>query len=58
MPRGKCLVVQKRNGFDVNEYDGYDYGNKFVLVPRRRINPSDVPLKRHEVSVYDLKREY
>ena len=40
VPRGKCTVVQKLNGHDVNEYDGYDYGTHFVLVPRRRSSPA------------------
>ena len=56
--RGKCTVVQKLNGFDVNEYDGYDYGSYFVLVPRRRIIASDVPLERHEVNIRKVKREF
>lgn len=56
--RGKCTVVQKLNGNDVNEYDGYDYGSYFVLVPRRRIISSDVPIARHEVEIERIKREY
>lgn len=56
--RGKCTVVQKLNGNDVNEYDGYDYGSYFVLVPRRRIIASDVPIARHEVEIERIKREY
>ena len=55
--RGKCTVVQKLNGHDVNEYDGYDYGNYFVLVPRRRIIASVVPLVRHEVKTLKIRRE-
>lgn len=56
--RGKCTVVQKLNGHDVNEYDGYDYGDYFVLVPRRRIIASDVPLVRHEVKTFRIRREF
>ncbi len=56
--RGKCTVVQKLNGHDVNEYDGYDYGSYFVLVPRRRIIASDVPITRHEVKIERIKKEY
>lgn len=55
---GKCTVVQKLNGHDVNEYDGYDYGSYFVLVPRRRIIASDVPITRHEVKIERIKKEY
>ena len=58
VPRGKCTVVQKANGFDVNEYDAYDYNTHFVLVPKRRIIPSTVPLVRHEVNLFDVKREF
>jgi hypothetical protein len=56
--RGKCTVVQKLNGKDVNEYDGYDYGTYFVLVPRRRIIPSEVPIERHEVNIRFIRREF
>lgn len=56
--RGKCTVVQKLNGHDVNEYDGYDYGTHFVLVPRRRIIPSEVPIERHEVNIRFIRREF
>lgn len=58
VPRGKCTIVQKRNGHDVNEYDGYDYGTYFVLVPRRRIIASTVPIKRHTVNIQNVKREF
>lgn len=57
-PYGKCTIVQKLNGFDVNEYDGYDRKTHFVLFPRRRIIPSRVPLCKHEVDDRDVKREY
>lgn len=56
--RGACTIVEKLNGFDVNEYAAYDYKSYFVLVPRRRIIASDVPLCRKEVSIYDVRREY
>jgi len=56
--RGKCTVVQKLNGHDVNEYDGYDYNTYFVLVPHRRIIPSTVPIVRHEVSIQNIRKEF
>lgn len=58
VPRGKCTVVQKLNGNDVNEYDGYDYGTHFVLVPRRRIIASNVPIERHTVNIKKVRREF
>jgi hypothetical protein len=58
VPRGKCTVIQRKNGHDVNEYDGYDYGTHFVLVPRRRIIPSTVPIKRHEVDIHLIRRDF
>lgn len=58
VPRGKCTVVQKLNGHDVNEYDAYDYGTHFVLVPRRRIIPSSVPIERHKVDIKHVRREF
>lgn len=56
--RGACTIVEKLNGHDVNEYAGYDYGSYFVLVPRRRIIASDVPIERKEVSIRQVRREY
>lgn len=58
VPRGKCTVVQKLDGHDVNEYDGYDYGTHFVLVPRRRIIASEVPIERHKVDIKKVRREF
>ena len=58
VPRGKCTVVQKLNGYGVNESDGYDYGTHFVLVPRRRIIASDVPIERHTVDIKNVRREF
>lgn len=56
--RGPCRIIQKFNGFVVNEYTAYDCKTYFSLYPRRRIMPSVVPLVRHKVSIYDVKREY
>ena len=52
------VIVQKQNGFDVNEYRGYDHGTYFVLYPRRRIVPSVVPLEKHKVNIQETKREF
>lgn len=55
---GRCTVVQKMNGHDVNEYDGYDCKTYFALYPKRRITASPVPLERHNVDVFKVRRDY
>lgn len=56
--RGKCTVVQKLNGHDVNEYDAYEYYSDFILYPRHRIIPSAVPLKKQIVKTQNIRREF
>ena len=56
--RGKCTVVQKLNGHDVNEYDAYDYQTYFILYPRCRIIPSAVPLEKQIVKTQNIRREF
>ena len=56
--RNSYIVWEHVDGCAVNEYEGYDRGNEFVLYPRRKIIPSVVEMKKQTISIHDTKRAF
>ena len=57
--RAVLIVRERLNGFDVNEYRGYQRGGAaLALWPKRKLAPSVLSLRKFTISIYDTVREY
>lgn len=57
--RSTAYVIQEYYGRNaVNEYLGYGSGDYLTLYPRKRLYPSPLEIRKHNVHVRDIERDY